>query len=104
MVDLGYSVKGDKVKFIYKGLAEKDVRVVGNFMGWSENDPIWKMEYNSDNYNWELEMPISQIKSGITGDFYEFTFLVDGEWIDADKTASNLNFCPGYGYRYLLKI
>jgi hypothetical protein len=41
-------------------------------------------------------MPISQIKSGITVDFYEFTFLVDGH--------SNLNFCPGYGYRYLLKI
>ena len=70
----------------------------------SENDPDWKMQYNPQNYNWELEVSINQIKSGIIGNFYEFTFLVDGEWIDAVKTAPNLNFCPGYGYRYLVKI
>jgi hypothetical protein len=40
----------------------------------------------------------------IEGYFYEFTFSVDGELIDANKEAPNLNYCPGYGYRYLLNI
>ena len=104
MNDFGYTIKQDKVKFIYSGPAKEDVHVFGNFMGWSENDPEWEMHYNPGSGNWELEVPMSKIKNGITVDFYEFTFIVDGDWIDADKNAPNLNFCPGYGYRYLLKI
>ena len=64
----------NKILLCIKTNLDKEVQVVGNFMGWSENDPIWKMQYNPENYNWELEVSISQIKSGITGDFYEFTF------------------------------
>jgi 1,4-alpha-glucan branching enzyme len=104
MNDFGYRIKHDKVKFVYFGSAKTEVRIFGNFMGWSENDPEWKMHYNPESGNWELEVLISKIKGGITGDFYEFTFIVDGDWIDADKNAPNLNFCPGYGYRYLLNI
>ncbi len=104
MDDFGYTIKQNKVKFVYSGPAEKDVRVFGNFMGWSENDSEWKMHYNPESENWELEVLISKIKSEDTGNFYEFTFIVDGNWIDANKNAPNINFCPGYGYRYLLNI
>jgi hypothetical protein len=104
MNDFGYIIKQDKVKFVYSGSAQEEVRIFGNFMGWSEDDLEWKMHYNSESGKWELEVLISKIKDGITSDFYEFTFIVDGNWIDADKNAPNLNFCPGYGYRYLLNI
>ncbi len=104
MNDFGYSIYNKKVKFVYSGSARSDVQVFGNFMGWAEDDPEWKMHYNSKSNNWELEVLISKIKSGSADDFYEFTFIVDGDWIDADKNAPNLNFCPGYGYRYLLNI
>jgi hypothetical protein len=104
MDDYGYLVKQNRIKFIYSGRAKKEVHVFGNFMGWSENDPEWKMHYNPESDNWELEVLISQIKRGNNSDFYEFTFIVDGDWMDADKNAPNLNFCPGYGYRYLLNI
>lgn len=104
MKDFGYYIVQNMVKFVYMGPAKKEVRVFGNFMGWSENDPEWKMHYNPENARWELEVSISKIKGGNTDDFYEFTFIVDGDWIDADKNAPNLNFCPGYGYRYLLNV
>jgi len=104
MNDFGYIIKPDKVKFVYSGSAQEEVRIFGNFMGWSEDDLEWKMHYNSESGKWEFEVLISKIKGGITSDFYEFTFIVDGNWIDADKNAPNLNFCPGYGYRYLLNI
>jgi hypothetical protein len=104
MHDFGYFIKKNKVKFVYSGQAKKEVRVFGNFMGWSENDPEWIMHYNSERGIWELEVLIDKIKSGNNSDFYEFTFIVDGDWLDADKNAPNLNFCPGYGYRYLLNI
>jgi hypothetical protein len=104
MDDYGYSIKHNKIKFIYSGREKKEVYVFGNFMGWSENDPKWKMHYNPESENWELEVLVSQIKHGNNSNFYEFTFIVDGDWIDADKNAPNLNFCHGYGYRYLLNI
>jgi hypothetical protein len=104
MVDRGYFIKEDNVKFVFNGYAKNEVRLVGNFNGWSENESKWKMNHNPKKDNWELEIPITMIKSMIKGDFYEFTFFVDGEFIDADKDAPNLNYCPGYGYRYLLNI
>ena len=104
MDNFGYYIKENSVMFVYVGSVKKEVHVFGNFMGWSENDPEWKMHYNHENDDWELEVSTSKIKSGNTTDFYEFTFIVDGNWIDADKNAPNLNFCPGYGYRYLLDI
>lgn len=104
MDDHGYLIKEEEVKFFYNGHVEKEIQVVGNFMGWSENDPEWKIHYNPENNNWELEILINQIKSRNNGVFYEFTFLVDGKWRDADKNAPNTNFCPRYGYKYVLDI
>ncbi len=77
MNNFGYRLKENTVMFVYVGSVKKEVQVFGNFMGWSENDPEWKMHYNPENGDWELEVSISKIKSGNIDNFYEFTFIVD---------------------------
>jgi hypothetical protein len=53
MGDLGYPLKEIKLNLFIRDFAEKEIRVVGNFMGWSENNPIWKMRHNPENDNWK---------------------------------------------------
>ncbi|MFW6376087.1 MAG: glycogen-binding domain-containing protein [Thermoplasmatota archaeon] len=99
MTSKGYEVKEDKILFIHDNDDADEVYVVGNFMGWKEKDDEWKMDYNSGRSRWELLVDIETIRKSNVG-FYEFTFIVDGEWIDADKDSDNVIHCPGYGYRY----
>ena len=78
-----------------------EVYVVGNFMGWKGNDDNWRMEFDEESRGWFLKKKKEEIIEE-THDLYEFTFIVDGEWIDADKDLENVIHCPGYGYRYTI--
>jgi|GEM_PF-2241406 len=100
----GYTLEGNVIKFIYKS-DEKDmeVYVFGNFMGWIEEDADWRMSYNTTGKQYELTKELEEIKSNLEYGFYEFTFIVHGNWLDANKDAVNINYCPGYGYRYVIK-
>ena len=93
----GYRVEGDRIIFELEGHEEADeVYVVGNFLGWELKEE-WKME--SSDGGWMLEVDKGELGEG----FKEFTFVVDGEWLDADQGAENVNHCPGYGYRYTIE-
>ncbi len=93
----GYEMKDDTVVFILEDhRGADDVFVVGNFMGWEAGKEDWRMEWMDG--RWELEVE----RKRLSGEFDEFTFVVDGEWLDADKEAENVNYCAGHGYRYVI--
>lgn len=96
----GYRIEGDNLVFIYKGEAQS-VLVSGNFNKWSKNDTKWTMKFDDSSKTWRLTIPKREIKN-ISGSFYEFTFRVDGELIDADKNDKSVIHCRGYGYRYVI--
>lgn len=97
----GYQLEGDSILFKYKPANSNDkVYVCGNFMDWEKNDPDWKMTYQPDGY-FSLRKPIDKIKTPDRS-FYEFTFLVNGKLIDANKNDENVIHCAGYGYRYVI--
>ena len=99
--DNGYQIDNDEITFIYPSTRiEGDVFVCGNFMGWKKNDPNWRMTFSNDGYYF-LKMDIADIKSSDRS-FYEFTFLVKDELVDANPKAENVIHCAGYGYRYVI--
>jgi len=99
----GYEESEDKIIFVHDDDNDADkVYVVGNFMDWTSEDEEWEMEFNKDKNRWELFID-KKIISGLEVVFYEFTFIVDGEWLDADRESDNVIHCPGYGYRYVIK-
>ena len=99
----GYEESEDKVIFIHDDDKDADkVYVVGNFMGWKSEDDEWEMDYMKDKDRWELAVDKTIISDSKVG-FYEFTFIVDGGWLDADKESDNVIYCTGYGYRYKIE-
>ncbi len=95
----GYQKKGDRIIFILEDHSDaEEVYVVGNFMGWESEEEDWKMTYDEDGSKWKLEVGEEKLKES----FNEFTFIVDGEWLDADRDAENVIHCSGYGYRYTI--
>jgi hypothetical protein len=97
----GYFVDQDQVVFYYAGEASS-VLVSGNFNKWSRDDNRWAMEYDAESKTWKLTIPKKEIIRSISGNFYEFTFRVDGVLVDADKNNKNVIHCQGYGYRYVI--
>ncbi len=95
----GYEEKEDKIVFILEDNSKaEEVYVVGNFMGWEAEKEGWKMSYDEKEEEWRLEKG----KKNLNERFNEFTFIVDGEWLDADEDAENVIHCAGYGYRYTI--
>jgi hypothetical protein len=97
----GYLIEGDNVVFFYKGEAQRVV-VSGNFNDWSKDDPTWTMKLDGTSDTWKLTIPKSEIRKR-SGNFYEFTYRVDGVLIDADKNDRSVIHCQGYGYRYVIR-
>jgi len=98
----GYKIEDDTIIFRYQAAgADEKVYVCGNFMGWERNDPDWKMQYEADGYHY-LRKKIEEIRTPDRS-FYEFTFLVNDELVDADKKAEHVIHCAGHGYRYVIK-
>jgi len=96
----GYQIANNQIYFRYV-ITEKNLEVFvsGNFNGWSKDD-LWKMRFE-DGKGYVLAKPIDAVRQdGKT--FYEFTFRVNGKLIDANKDASNVIHCAGYGSRYLI--
>src|ERR1041385_7523167 len=60
-----------------------------------------KMKFDTNAKRWKLNKSISAIRS--YGSFLEFGFLVEGKLLDADRSAKNIIYCEGYGYRYVIK-
>ncbi len=96
----GYILQEDKIQFVYiSDEINLEVFVSGNFNGWSKENE-WNMTYEAGK-GYVLSKPIGAIqKPGKT--FYEFTFRVNGKLIDANKNASNVIHCAGYGSRSLI--
>lgn len=96
----GYILQKEQIKFIYP-IQERGLKVIvsGNFNNWTKDD-TWKM-YCSEGMGYILKKNIKDVKSPGQS-FYEFTFRVDGELMDANSQASNVIHCPGYGSRYLI--
>lgn len=95
----GYKRREDKIVFILEDHQKaEEVFVVGNFMGWEPEKEEWRMDYDVESKRWKLKVE----KEKLDGDFLEFTFIVDGIWLDADKEADNVNYCQGHGYRYTI--
>lgn len=97
----GYRLEDDKILFYYSGIAGRDVYVSGNFNTWSKSDQQWKMQYDDSLKQWRLLVARSKVKI-LNGNFYEFTFRVDGELTDADKNHKEVIHCAGFGYRYII--
>lgn len=97
----GYTITKDTITFSYAAPGSlKKVYVSGNFNEWTKDNEGWKMKFDANTQRWVLKKSISVIRS--YGSFLEFTFRVDGKLIDADRSAPNLNYCAGYGYRYVI--
>lgn len=98
----GYQIIDKKITFtLYDKLDAKTVFVSGNFNGWTLDNSKWQMSINEEQKRWELVVANREVKNG-DSDFFEFTFVVDGARIDADKEASNIFHCIGHGYRYTI--
>jgi hypothetical protein len=97
----GYSIEGDFIHFTYDGIAKEAVYVSGNFNQWTKDDPKWNLQFDTAAGKWALSLPKSEVKK-LKGSFYEFTFRVDGQLIDADKNYKDVIHCTGYGYRYVI--
>lgn len=99
----GYHIVGQNIQFTYpvtKPMGK--VYVVGNFMGWKRQHPDWQMTYVSARKAYILALPLSKVKQKGRS-FYEFTFLVNNQYIDAPVNAPNVIHCQGYGYRYVIR-
>jgi len=98
----GYFLSNDSIHFFYPS-TEKDLEVVvaGNFNGWSKAKE-WRMDYN-EGRGYELSKPILAIKKPGQS-FYEFTFRINGQLIDANDNAINVIHCAGYGSRYTISF
>ena len=98
----GYYFEGEHVVFIYpSNNADSEIFVSGNFNDWTKTDVNWKMKFNANASVFELKVPKERIqKKGQS--FYEFSFVLDGHRLDADKTSENVIHCLGYGYRYTI--
>lgn len=100
-VENGYQISGETIRFVRTAAHKaQEVYVCANFMGWKREHPDWKMTYHPDGYFY-LEKGLSEVKTAERS-FYEFTFLVDGKLVDADKEAENVIHCAGHGYRYVI--
>jgi hypothetical protein len=98
----GYFLEGENVVFLYFGNVREDAYVSGNFNMWCKKDDAWKLQFDEKMKAWKLTVPKKEIKA-LSGNFYEFTFRVDGILVDADKNNEHVIHCVGYGYRYILK-
>lgn len=99
----GYEINRDRIIFSYPSSDPNlQVFVSGNFNKWTKDDRGWKMKFDPVNKFYRFEKPIDKLKTP-TRNFYEFTFCVDSELVDADSSGSNVIFCSGYGYRYVIK-
>ncbi len=98
----GYTIEGDRIEFVYVSEEPaQEVFVVGNFIDWERSRPEWQLTAEEETGRWQLELPLEQVK--IEGrSFYEFTFEVDGELVDADTAAPHTIHCAGYGHRYTI--
>lgn len=97
----GYVLQDDQIIFrYYSSEANTDVYVCGNFMGWKKDHPDWKMTKQSNGV-YVLKKPVATIKTQ-DRTFYEFTFSVAGQLVDADRRADHVIHCAGYGYRYVI--
>ncbi len=96
----GYRLTDSHIFFTYPS-AEKNLEVFvsGNFNGWSKESE-WKMTFEVGK-GYVLSKPIDAVRKPGSS-FYEFTFRVNGKLIDANKDASNVIHCAGYGSRYLI--
>ncbi|MCS3797198.1 hypothetical protein [Niastella sp. OAS944] len=98
----GYKISNDTIEFLYSGSGSlKNVYVSANFNNWTKDNEAWKMKYDTNAKRWKLNKSISAIRS--YGSFLEFGFLVEGKLLDADRSAKNIIYCEGYGYRYVIK-
>lgn len=97
-----YYVESPNVVFLYDGNAGESVVVSGNFNNWCSDCSKWKMTRHPVLKKWILSVPINEIKKK-GQNFYEFTFRIDGKLAEADKSHYNTIYCPGYGYRYVIR-
>ena len=98
----GYHVEDQHITFTYyTSSSGHNVYVCGNFMNWVRNAPDWKMTWHEDGF-FHLKKPVTELRASGRS-FYEFTFLVDGELVDADRGAEHIIHCPGHGYRYVIR-
>jgi len=97
----GYFFEGDNIVFLYNGKVKEHAYVSGNFNSWCKDDDKWKLQFDEKTNSWRLTVPKKEIKT-LSGDFYEFTFRIDGVLVDADKNHKHVIHCQGYGYRYVL--
>lgn len=98
----GYYIESENVVFIYHGNASHSVFVSGNFNDWCSGCKKWKMTIDTNSGKWILSIAKKELKD-MGRKFYEFTFRVDGQLIDADKDHRDTIHCTGYGYRYVIK-
>ncbi|MEO1051950.1 MAG: hypothetical protein AAFX87_15065 [Bacteroidota bacterium] len=99
----GYVLDKGSIQFVYASeQAGLEVYVCGNFMGWKKADPNWRTRYDEKAGKYTLWKSVSDVKEQGRS-FYEFTFVVNGEMIDANKKASNALHCVGHGYRYVIQ-
>ncbi len=95
----GYHLEEGGLLFFYRGSTEpQQAYVAGNFNGWTKDDPAWKMTCTGTDC--ALEVDASRV--GSEGGFYEFTFRIDGELVDADSRFPHTIHCAGYGYRHTI--
>lgn len=98
----GYRIEDDRILFVYvSDEPAEEVFVVGNFMRWERSRPDWRMTPEEGTGRWLLELPLERVKTEGRS-FYEFTFQVDGELVDADTAAPHTIYCAGYGHRYTI--
>ncbi|MEQ9423909.1 MAG: hypothetical protein RJQ09_05795 [Cyclobacteriaceae bacterium] len=102
-LQVGYQITDHEIQFEFPSMNPNlTVFVSGNFNGWVKDEDSWKMTYNDKFKAYQLTKSLGDIKKK-NQSFYEFTFRVDGELIDADPTSPNVINCPGYGHRYIVK-
>lgn len=103
LTNKGYTIEGKYIRFIYpSSKSAGKVYVIGNFMRWKRQHPAWQMKYINREKAYVLRVPINRVKQPGRS-FYEFTFLVNNRYLDANKKASNVIHCVGYGYRYVIR-
>ena len=99
----GYIIEGKYIRFIYPSAQPVGkVYVVGNFMGWKRQHTDWQMRYITNEKAYVLKVPVNQVKQPGRS-FYEFTFLVNNRYLNANRKAPNVIHCAGYGYRYVIR-
>lgn len=101
-VQQGYVLNQKDITFIYPSNDPNlTVFVSGNFTGWSKTDPRWQARYDANSRTYRLTKRIDSVKNDRMS-FYEFSYVVDGDRLDADPKAPNSIHCAGHGYRYVI--